>query len=274
VVPAEKSGVTMVEMRRLEERVVIVTGGGSGIGKGTCERIAEEGGFVSILDIRDNLATAVAEQINAAGGKAIAIGCDVADESQVADAIEKTVSTFGSLYGLVANAATTASGWIHETTLEDWNHILGINLTGPFLCAKHAIPHMIKAGKGSIVITSSIAGSIVDPYGSAVSYGVSKAGLIQLARQIAVDYGEQGLRANAILPSGVEDSSMLKHFAEDRKHHTTPQARLPRPKGWIPLRRYGHVRDDYGATIAFLLSDDAGYITGAALPVDGGFMAT
>ena len=263
----------MVDMRRLEGRVVIVTGGGSGIGKGTCERIAEEGAIVSVFDIREELAIEVAKQITEAGGKAIAVACDVADESQVAAAVEKTVAAFGSLYGLVANAGTAGSGWLHETTLEDWQFVLGINLTGPFLCAKHSIPHMLKAGKGSIVATSSIAGSVIGVGGAAASYAVSKAGVIQLMRQIAVDYGEQGIRANAIQPSGVAESNMKEHVTEDRQRQTTPLAKLPRPAPWIPLRKMGHIRDEYGATIAFLLSDDAGFITGASLPVDGGYLA-
>lgn len=264
----------MVDMRRLEDRVIIVTGGGSGIGLGACERIAAEGGIVSVLDIREELAIEVAKQITDAGGKAIAIACDVADESQVAAAVDKTVSTFGSLYGMVANAGTAGSGWIHETALEDWQFVLGINLTGPFLCAKHAIPHMLKGGRGSIVATSSIAGSVIGAGGAAASYAVSKSGVIQLMRQIAVDYGEQGIRANAIQPSGVAESNMGKHVTEDRQRQLTPLAKLPRPNAWIPLRKMGNIHTEYGATIAFLLSDDAGYITGTALPVDGGYLAT
>jgi len=264
----------MAVMKRLEGKVVMVTGGGSGIGKGACERIAREGGAVGVADIRGELAVQVAESINAAGGRAIPITCDVSDEAQVAAAVTETVSAFGGLHGLVANAGTAGSGWIHETSLEDWQFVLTVNLTGPFLCAKHVIPHMLKAGGGSIVITSSIAGSVIGPGGSAASYAVSKAGLIQLARQIAVDYGPQGIRANAIQPSAVAESNMHKHVMEDRKRQTTPVAKLPRPKGYLSIQRAGHPRDEYGATIAFLLSDEAGYITGVALPVDGGYLAT
>lgn len=264
----------MAEMRRLEGKVVIVTGGGSGIGKGACERIAEEGGSLGIVDIRGNLAVEVADTINAAGGKAIPLTCDVSDEAQVEAAVAGTVAAFGGLHGLVANAGTAGSGWIHETTLEDWHFVLGVNLTGPFLCAKHAIPHMIEGGGGSIVVTASIAGSVIGAGGAAASYAVSKAGVIQLARQIAVDYGSQGIRANAIQPAGVAESNMGKHVTEDRQRQTTPLARLPRPKAWLPILRAGHPRNEYGATIAFLLSDDAGYITGASLPVDGGYLST
>jgi len=264
----------MSAMRRLEGKAVIVTGGGSGIGKGVCQRVAQEGGAVGVFDIRGELAAQVAKDINASGERAIPLTCDVSKEEQVAASVAETVEAFGSLHGLVANAGTAGSGWIHETTLDDWQFVLGVNLTGPFLCAKHAIPYMLEAGKGSIVVTSSIAGSVIGAGGSSASYAVSKAGVIQLARQIAVDYGPQGIRANAIQPAGVLGSNMGKHVTEDRRRQTTPPARLPRPPVWLPIRRAGHPRDEYGATVAFLLSDEAGYITGASLPIDGGYLAT
>ena len=151
-----------------------------------------------------------------------------------------------------------------------------MNLTGAFLCAKHAIPPMIEAGGGSVVVTSSIAGSVIGAGGSAASYAVSKAGLIQLARQIAVDYGHQGIRANAIQPAAIQDSRLAAHARDDAQQMTgsPPAERLPRPKPWLLIPKMGHPRDEYGATVAFLLSDDAGYITGATLPVDGGYLAT
>lgn len=264
----------MVDSTRLKDRVVIVTGGGSGIGKGACERIAAEGAKVGVVDIRLELAEAVAASINANGGSAIAIACNVANEAEVAAAVNKTVDHFGALHGMVANAGTAGRGWIHETSLADWQFVLDVNLTGAFLCAKYAIPHMIKAGGGSYVVTSSIAGSVIGPGGSAASYAVSKAAVIQLARQIAVDYGPQGIRANAIQPSAVADSNLGKHASEDRAAHTTPAAQLPRGKGWQPIARPGDPFKDYGSAIAFLLSDDSAFITAVALPVDGGFLAT
>jgi NAD(P)-dependent dehydrogenase (short-subunit alcohol dehydrogenase family) len=273
--PSDDTGALTVNLEnRLAGRAVLVTGGGSGLGKGACQRIAAEGGAVGVADIRESLAEETAAEILAQGGAAIAIRCDVADEAQVAAAVETTVSNFGGLHGLLANAGTAGSGWLHELTLEDWNFVLGVNLTGAFLCAKHAIPHMLAAGGGSIVVTSSIAGSVIGAGGSAASYAVSKAGLIQLARQIAVDYGSQGIRANAIQPAGILDSNLARHTAEDRQRQTTPDAKLPRPRPWLPIHKAGHARDEYGATVAFLLSDDAGYITGAAIPVDGGYLAT
>ncbi|MEM7080293.1 MAG: SDR family NAD(P)-dependent oxidoreductase [Pseudomonadota bacterium] len=260
-------------MKRLEKRPVIVTGGGSGIGKGACLRVAEEGGRVVVADIRIALAEEVAREINDAGGEAMAVSCDVAQEAQVQEMVARCVDAFGGVWGMVANAGTAGSGWIHETDIVDWHFVLGVNLTGPFLCAKHALPHMMDNG-GAYVVTSSIAGSVVGAGGAAVSYTVSKHGVLALIKQIAVDYGQYGIRANAIQPAAVAETNLGKHAAQDRERAVTPLAQLPRPKAWLPIRRAGKIREEYGATIAFLLSDDAGYITGASIPVDGGYLTT
>lgn len=260
---------------RLADRAVFITGGGSGIGKGAGQRIAAEGGMVALADIRLGLAEEAAAEIREAGGQAIAVGCDVADEDQVAAGIARTVDEFGGLYGLFANAGTAGLGWLHETPVEDWRFVLGVNLDGVFFCCKHALPHMMENG-GSIVATSSIAGSVAGAGGSAISYTVSKFGVIGMMRQIAVDYGDFGIRANAIQPAGVDGTNMGQHTIEDRERSgsTAPPERMRRPKPWIPLRKAGHFRDEYGATVAFLMSDDAGFITGAQLPVDGGYLST
>jgi NAD(P)-dependent dehydrogenase (short-subunit alcohol dehydrogenase family) len=162
-----------MDSTRLKDKVVIVTGGGSGIGKGACLRIAAEGGRVGVLDIRPELAGRVADEINDGGGAALAVQCNVAVEADVERGIARVVERFGSLHGMVANAGTAGAGWIHETSLADWEFVLSVNLTGPFLCAKHAIPHMLRAGGGSYVVTSSIAGSVIGAGGAAASYAVS-----------------------------------------------------------------------------------------------------
>ena len=259
--------------KRLQDRVVVVTGGGSGIGRGACIRAAQEGALVTVADIRIELAQSVVQEIVADGGVAIAVACDVAVEDQVQGLVQTTLDEFGSLWGMVANAGTAGSGWIHETTMTDWQFVLGVNLTGPFLCAKHSLPHMMTGG-GSFVVTSSIAGSVVGAGGAAASYTVSKHGVLGLVKQIAVDYGQYGIRANAIQPAAVQGTRLAAHAAEDRAKATTPPAQLPRPKAWLPIHRAGKSLEEYGATIAFLLSDDAGYITGASVPVDGGYLAT
>ena len=220
---------------RLAGTVTLVTGGGSGIGRGGCERIAAEGGAVAVADIRPALAEEVAAAVREQGGSAVAIACDVADEEQVAAAVETTIDELGSLTGLVANAGTAGLGWVHETRVEDWDFVLGVNLTGPFLCCKHSIPYMLDAGHGSIVMTSSIAGSVAGAGGSAVSYSVSKAGVIALARQIAVDYGERGIRANAIQPGGVDGSNLGAHAAEGGRAEGLQRAKGEGDEGEEPL---------------------------------------
>ena len=119
-----------------------------------------------------------------------------------------------------------------------------------------------------------IAGSVVGAGGAAASYAVSKHGVIGLVKQIAVDYGSYGIRANAIQPAAVDENNLAKHSGEDSASASTPLAKLPRPKAWLPIHRAGRVKEEYGATIAFLLSDDAGYITGSAIPVEGGYLST
>ena len=224
-------------MNRLQGRPVIVTGGGSGIGRGTCLRIAEEGGRVAVADIRLGIAEETAELVRGAGGEAIAVQCNVADEAQVAEAVARTVSEFGSLWGLVANAGTAGWGWIHETDLADWQFVLDVNLTGPFLCSKHALPHMMEGGGGSIVMTSSIAGSVIGPGGSNASYATSKHGLIGLAKQIAVDYGGYHIRANAIQPSGVDGRPIQKSCAIGFRVMKAPQQLASEliPSAWSPV---------------------------------------
>ncbi|MDE0978302.1 MAG: SDR family oxidoreductase, partial [Arenicellales bacterium] len=174
---------------------------------------------------------------------------------------------------LASNAGTAGNGWIHETDLADWQSVLNVNLTGSFLCSKHAIPHMMEGGGGSIVMTSSVAGTIIGPGGAAASYAASKHGVIGLAKQIAVDYGSWNIRGNAIQPSGVEGANFGEHVLQDQQLASTPRAKLPRGVKFVPMQRRGKVREEYGASIAFLMTDDAGYITGAVLPIDGGFLS-
>ena len=215
--------------KRLQDRVVVVTGGGSGIGRGACLRAAQEGALVTVADIRIELAQSVVQEIIADGGVAIAVACDVAVEDQVQGLVQTTLDEFGSLWGMVANAGTAGSGWIHETTMTDWQFVLGVNLTGPFLCAKHSLPHMMTGG-GSFVVTSSIAGSVVGAGGAAASYTVSKHGVLGLVKQIAVDYGQYGIRANAIQPAAVQGTRLAAHAAEDRAKATTPPAQPTAPQ--------------------------------------------
>ncbi len=264
----------MVDSTRLAGRRAFVTGAGSGIGRSVAIRAASEGAVVGAADLRAELAEQTVEEITAAGGRALTLPVDIGNEAQVADAVERAADEFGGLDAVVANAGTSASGWIHETELADWEAVLRVNLTGVFLTAKHTIPHLIEAGGGSVVTVGSVASHIVGPAGSAASYAASKGGVLQLTKQIAVDYGEQRIRANCVCPGGVK-TGLARHVGEDLRSHSTPipeGGHLPRSVARPPIPRMSHPNEQ-AAVIAFLLSEEASFMTGTSVMVDGGFTA-
>jgi len=242
------------------QKVALVTGAARGIGLATAKRFLAEGWRVALLDIERALlqdaVTALAKP-----DQTLALSCDVSDAKGVAEAIDAIGRHFGRLDALVNNAGVAVFAPVLETSDEDWNRILSVNLTGPFLCTKAAVPLMREGGGGAIVNITSISSVRASTLRSA--YGTSKAGLAHLTKQLAVELAALGIRVNAVAPGPV-DTAMAKavHTAAIRADYHDA----------IPLNRYG-LEEELAEAIFFLSSDRSSYITGQILAVDGGFDA-
>ena len=252
---------------KLEGRIAIVTGAASGIGRATALALAAEGAAVLVADVDEGGAVAVAEEIARRGGRASAQRADVAEERSVAAMVAAAVERYGGLDILHNNAAAVDSalmsrdGEITTMEVEVWQRTLAVNLLGPALGCKHAIPRLLERGGGAIVNTSSAAGKVGDLTRSA--YGASKAALESLTRHVATQYGKRGIRCNAIAPGVIATPALAAHvppaqLALYERSHLTP--RLGRP-------------EDVAAAVVFLASDDGAFVTGQTLRVDGGLLA-
>jgi NAD(P)-dependent dehydrogenase (short-subunit alcohol dehydrogenase family) len=248
---------------RLEGRVALITGGGGEIGSAIARRFAAEGAVVAISDVEPAKAEATARSLVEAGGQASGFAVDVASEASAEEAVKRTIAAFGRLTTLVnVAAAVTPDGTVETLSLAQWNHAIGVNLTGAFLMCQRALPHLIKV-RGAIINTASVAGLKSHPYCAA--YCASKGGVVMLTKALAAEYGRKEVRINCLCPGGIE-TPMLSQF---QLPDGVPQAALMRI---APLGRHGQAEEVAG-TIAFLASDDATYINGATIVVDGGMIA-
>jgi len=246
---------------RLRDRVALITGAGSGIGRATALLFAAEGAKLAALDWHREAAAETARLVEEGGGEAIALAADVSREQDVAAAVEATVARFGRLDVLVASAGIDLFVRATDTKLEDWERVQSVDLRGVYLCCKHAIPHMERQGGGAIVTLSSVNGLVGVPVHAA--YAAAKGGVIALTRQLAVDYGPANVRVNCISPT-TTDTPMVRAFTNDAILETL--ARMH------PLRRIAQAEDVAYAAL-YLVSDEARCVTGVVLPVDCGWTA-
>jgi NAD(P)-dependent dehydrogenase (short-subunit alcohol dehydrogenase family) len=250
---------------RLTNKVAIVTGAAQGIGEGIAHVFAEEGARVVIADIKDEAGKAVAEAIRQSGGQAQYAHADVTLESDVRQLIEATVGKFGGLNILVNNAGTAVVGTVEECTVEEWDHLMAINVRSIFLTSKYAVPHLRRGG-GAILNVGSVS-SLVAQQGTPC-YCASKGAVLMLTKSLALDYAPDKIRVNCLCP-GVTDTPLLRFHMG---HTPDPEAHLRQRLGRVPTGEMLYP-EDMGRAAAFLCSDDARGITGAHLLVDGGYLA-
>ena len=246
---------------RLKEKVALVTGAGSGIGSATAMRFAFEGAQVACVDAVADAAAETARAVAARGGEAIALAADVTDEAACARVVEQTLARFGRLTTLVNSAGIRPERPGPTPTLAEWQRVVDINLTGSYLASRAALPALATSGAGSITHLASIFGLVGGSTGAA--YAASKGAIVNLTRQMALEWAPK-VRVNCVCP-GVIETPMT---APLRAEPAWAEAVLKR----YPLGRFGRP-EEIAAAILFLASDEAGFITGAVLPVDGGYTA-
>ena len=252
----------------LEGKVAVISGGASGIGLGTAKRLAEFGAKVVMLDINDDNGAGAVKEIEAAGGTAMYIHCDVRDAAECNNAIDKTVKTFGKIDILFNNAGVAVRKNAVDLEPDEWDLALDVSLKGQYLLAKFAVPYMIKNGGGSIINTGS--GWSLRGGENAVSYCAMKGGTLNMTRAMAIDFGKHNIRVNTVCPGDV-DTPMLRSECE-QLGGTYDESYKDSCATDRPLGRLGTVQDVANAVL-FFASDMSSWVTGAHLVVDGGGIA-
>jgi len=250
-------------MGRLDGKVAVITGAGSGMGREAAILFTEEGARVCVGDVN---AEAAEETVSLCPGEAFAVAVDVADEEQVASMYEQTTGRFGGVDVLYNNAGISPGddASVLETSVDAWQRVQDVNTKGVFLCCKHGIPHLLERGGGSVINVASFV-AIVGAATSQISYTASKGAVLSMSRELAVEFARRGVRVNALCPGPVETPLLLSIFGDD-------PAALERRRIHWPTGRLARPREIVQAAL-FLASDDSSYVTGATFLVDGGLTA-
>nr|WP_039799787.1 3-oxoacyl-ACP reductase [Nocardia araoensis] len=245
-------------MQRLQDRVAVVTGGGSGIGLATVRRFAAEGAKVVVADIDAGTGEAAAKEV---GGRYVQV--DVTDEAQVQAMFQTAVDTYGGLDIAFNNAGISPpeDDSILTTGIDAWRRVQEVNLTSVYLCSKYAIEHMLERGKGSVINTASFV-AVMGAATSQISYTASKGGVLAMSRELGVQFARKGIRVNALCPGPVNTPLLQELFAKDPE-------RAARRLVHVPLGRFAEP-EEIAAAVAFLASDDSSFITASQFLVDGG----
>ncbi|OHD28252.1 MAG: hypothetical protein A2Y38_13480 [Spirochaetes bacterium GWB1_59_5] len=254
---------------RLENRVAIVTGGGSGIGRAICIRICEEGGKVVIADVNADGAEETSRRIGKGQSQAIAVPADITNKEQVRSLVARTERAFGHVDILVNNAGTDIKGAIAEIKEETWDFLMSLNLKGTFLCTQAVVPSMRKRRYGRIINMSSMAGKTGEPFTSA--YCATKFGVIGFTQAVAVELGKENITVNAVCPGPVETELIQKSITQSAQIAGVSFEEY-KQKFFIGLTPMGRMATpvDVARAVVFLASDEAEFITGATLNVSGG----
>jgi 3-oxoacyl-[acyl-carrier protein] reductase len=243
----------------LEGKCAVVTGGGRGIGKSICLALARKGADVAAVDVLEAEVSATAKELEDLGRKAAGIVCDVTSPADVQAMFSRVVDGLGGVHILINNAGITRDGLLMRMSDDDWRKVIDVNLSGVFNCCREASKYFIKQRFGRIVNISSVVGLMGNA--GQVNYSASKAGVVGLTKSVAKELASRGVTANAVAP-GYIDTQMTRAISDEARSRLT---------GLIPVARLGTV-DDVANVVAFLVSDEAGYITGQVIKVDGGML--
>jgi NAD(P)-dependent dehydrogenase (short-subunit alcohol dehydrogenase family) len=247
---------------RLKDKVAIVTGSSKGIGEGIARVFSREGAKVVVVCRTEDAGKKMAEELGASQGRAIFVRTDVTSSESIQKMINTTIKTFGKLDILVNNAGYHISKNVEETSEQEWEFIINTNLRGTFLCSKYAIPHLRKT-KGNIINISSMVGLVGQP--NAGAYSATKGGQIAMSKGMAIDFAPDGIRVNVICPGWIQTPLVEDWFSQQKD----PEAARKYIFGRHPIGRIGTI-EECGKAALYLVSDDAAFVTGITLNIDGG----